>query len=265
MHKKHFVLGGDLKKSLTEGYQLDFKSLIKDAITITKKHYLSLVTASLFTVILLAGCYHLTFGGAANLSSNGQMLGNYLIALLVAPPLLTGLQMMGIHHSIGLKTKSIDLFNYFRIILKLSTATLMISVINNVISLLLTQTLGQMGFVVSIVVLLYLNMAFTFVYPLISEKKIKPQAALILSFKLVHKNILQFTLMFMILGLLFFIALSPYGLGLFLFIPFYFNLMGIIYRKLCGVGVVATTIDEGSNGSSGRSQHTGSSNGQFDA
>jgi len=263
MHKKHFVLGGDLKKSLTEGYQLDFKSLFKDAITITRKNYFSLVTASLFTIILLAGCYHLTLGGMANLSENGQMLGNYLIALLVAPPLLTGLQMMGIHHSIGLKTKSIDLFNYFRIIMKLSTATVIISVINNVTSLLLTQTLGQIGFVVSIVVLLYLNMAFTFVYPLISEKKVKPQAALILSFKLVHKNILQFTLMFIILGGLFFVAIIPSGLGLFIFVPFYFNLMGIVYRTLCGVGVVATTVDDTNDGAGGT--QIDSSKGHFDA
>lgn len=265
MHKKHFVLGGDLKKSLTDGYQLNFKSLFKDAITITRKHFFPLVTASLFTIILLAGCYHFTFGGLGNLTGNEQMLGNYLIALLVAPPLLTGLQMMGIHHSIGLKTKSIDLFNYFRMIIKLSMATLIISAINNAISLLLTQTLGQIGFVVSIVVLLYLNMAFTFVYPLISEKKVKPQAALILSFKLVHKNILQFTLLFIMLGILFFVAIIPSGLGLFIFIPFYFNLMGIIYRTLCGVGVVATTVDEGTPNGSGNSTQASSSNDQFDA
>ena len=265
MHKKHFVLGGDLKKSLTDGYQLNFKSLFKDAITITRKHFFPLVTASLFTIILLAGCYHFTFGGLGNLTGNEQMLGNYLIALLVAPPLLTGLQMMGIHHSIGLKTKSIDLFNYFRMIIKLSMATLIISAINNAISLLLTQTLGQIGFVVSIVVLLYLNMAFTFVYPLISEKKVKPQAALILSFKLVHKNILQFTLLFIMLGILFFVAIIPSGLGLFIFIPFYFNLMGIIYRSLCGVGVVATSVDNDTNNSSDESTSTNSSSDHFDA
>ena len=244
MHKKHFVLGGDLKKSLAEGYQLDFKSLFKDAFTITKKHYLSLITACLFTIILLAGCYRLTFGEAANLGEINQMFGNYLIALFVAPPLLTGLQMMGIHHSIGLKTKSGDLFHYVRIIFKLSLATLIISLINNAISVVLTKGFGDMGFALSLVILLYLNMAFTFVYPLIAEKKVKAQGALLLSFKLVHKNILQFTLLFIILAVLFILALLPSGLGLFLFVPFYFNLMGIVYRQLCGVGVVATAVDD---------------------
>lgn len=244
MHKKHFVLGGDLNKSLSEGYQLDFKSLFKDAVIITRKHYFPLVTASLFTIILLVACYRLTFGAVAGLSETGQMFANYIIALFVAPPLLTGLQMIGVHHAIGLKTKSVDLFNYVRIIFKLSLATLIISIINNVISVVLTQTLGEMGFILAIVLLLYLNMAFTFVYPLIAEKKIKPQTALQVSFKLVHKNILQFTLMFMILAALFVIALLPSGLGLFIFIPFYFNLMGIVYRQLCGVGVIATEVSD---------------------
>ena len=244
MNKKHFVLGGDLNKSLTEGYQLEFKALFKDALVITRKHYFPLVIACLFTIILLAGCYQLTFGASANLSETGQMIGNYIIALLVAPPLLTGLQMMGVHHSIGLKTKSIDLFHYFKIIFKLSLATMIISLINNVISIVLTQTMGNLGFVLSIVVLLYLNMAFSLVYPLIAEKKLTAQAALLLSFKLVHKNLLQFTILFIFLALLFVLALLPSGLGMFIFIPFYFNLMGIVYRQICGVGVVATAISE---------------------
>ena len=67
------------------------------------------------------------------------------------------------------------------------------------------------------------------------------------------------------LGILFFVAIIPSGLGLFIFIPFYFNLMGIIYRTLCGVGVVATTVDEGTPNGSGNSTQASSSNDQFDA
>lgn len=244
MNKKHFVLGGDIKKSLTEGYHLDFKALFKDAWIITKKHYFPLITASLFTIIILAGCYHLLFEAAETLSETSKMIANYMITLLIAPPLLTGLQMMGIHHSIGLKTKSNHLFNHFNIILKLSLATMIISLITNVISVLFTQTMGDLGLLLSILVMLYLNIAFSLVYPLIAEKKLSAQMALRLSFRLVHKNLWQFTIMFILLAMLFVIALLPSGLGMFIFIPFYFNLMGIVYRQLCGVGVVATTISD---------------------
>jgi len=254
MNKKHFVLGGDIKKSLTEGYRFDFKSLFKDAFVITKKHYFPLITACLFTIIILAGCYSLILDSSSfdetgvldgsAFDETGNMLINYIIALLIAPPLLTGLQMMGVNHAIGLKTKSIDLFNYVKIIMKLSLATMIISLITNIISVLLTQTMGDWGMKLSIVVLLYLNMAFCLVYPLIAEKKMPAQMALRVSFKLVNKNLAQFTILFILLALLFILALLPSGLGLFLFVPFYFNLMGIVYRQTCGVGVVALELPD---------------------
>ncbi len=244
MNKKHFVLGGDIKKSLTEGYQLDFKSLFKDAFVITRRHYLALVVACLFTIIILAASYSLMLEASSALNETGKMLVNYIITLVIAPPLLTGLQMMGVNHSIGLKTKSIHLFNYFNIILKLSLATMIISLITNVISVVLTQTMGDLGLKLSVVMLLYLNMAFSLVYPLIAEKKVSPQMALKLSFKLVHRNLAQFTILFILLALLFVIAIIPSGLGMFIFIPFYFNLMGIVYRQICGVGVVATEVSD---------------------
>ena len=145
MRKKQFVLGGDLNKSLTEGYQLNFKSLFKDASIITRKHYFPAVTASLFTFVLL-GYVQFKLLPAADLTDLQKMMAYYLVALFAAPPFLTGLQMMGIHHSIGLKTRSVDLFNYFRIILKLALAALIISLISNVISLALTQVMGKYNF-----------------------------------------------------------------------------------------------------------------------
>ncbi|MCG6200928.1 hypothetical protein [Psychromonas antarctica] len=244
MNKKHFILGGDIKKSLTEGYRLDLKSILKDAFVISKKHYLTLILACLLTFVILASSYTLMTQAFSGLGDNGAMIVNYIITLLVAPPLLTALQMMGVHHAIGLKSKSNDLFHYLNMTLKLSLATMMISLITNVISVILTQTLGDLGFKLSIVVLLYLNMTFSLVYPLIAEKKVPPQMALKLSFKLVNKNLGQFTLLFIILVLLAVIALVPYGLGMIFYIPFYFNLMGIVYRQICGVGVVATEVSD---------------------
>lgn len=240
MNKKYFILGGDIKKSLAEGYRFDFNLLFKEAFAITQKNILPLLVASLFTFIALAGLYSLMFEQLSELSETQQMIINYIITLLIAPPLLTGLSMMGVHHSVGLKTRSFDIFNYFNILLKLSLATMMISLITNVSSVILSKTLGDAGVILSILVLLYLNMAFNFVYLLIAEKKVSAQQALIISFKLVHKNLLQFALLFVLLALLFIVALLPYGLGLIFFIPFYFNLLGIVYRQICGVGLVAT-------------------------
>ena len=240
MNEKHFILGGDIKKSLTEGYRFDLKSLFKDAFVLTKKNYLPLAIASFLTIGLLGLAYVYIFNSLGDENQTLQMILNYGITLLLAPPLLTALQMIGIHHAIGLKTKANDLFNYFNIIMKLSLAAMIISLLSNAISIVLTQVLGNLGLQLSFVVLLYLNIAFCLVYPLIAEKKLTPLTAVKLSFKVVNKNIVQFTFIYFLLMLLLILAIIPSGLGLFLFVPFYFNFMGIIYRQVCGVSVVAT-------------------------
>ncbi|WP_028862068.1 hypothetical protein [Psychromonas aquimarina] len=243
MNKKHFVLGGDIKKSLTEGYQLDFKTLFRDAFVTTKKHYLPLIVACLFTVIIVAVSYGLIFDDTSSLNETSQMVINFIFTSVVMTPLVTGLQMMGVHHSIGVRSKSIDVFNYFNKTLPLALASLIINLLVYGINVGLTKALGDSAMLPSLIILLYLNMAFCLVYPLIAEKQVEPVLALKLSLKLVNKNLRQFTLLFMILGLLGIASILPYGLGLFVFIPFYFNLMGIIYRQMCGVSVVASIND----------------------
>ncbi|MFT6925027.1 MAG: putative membrane protein [Psychromonas sp.] len=248
MSEKHFILGGDIKKSLTEGHRFDLKSLFKDAFVITRKNYLPLAVACFVTIGLLGLAYVYIFNSLGDSDQTMQMILNYIVTLLLAPPLLTALQMMGIHHSVGLKTKSNDLFKYFNIILKLSLATMIISLISNAVTLLFTQLFGSIGFQLSIVALLYFNMAFCLVSPLVAEKKLTPILAVTLSFKLVNKNLLQFSFIFLLLMVLFFIAIIPSGLGLLFFVPFYFNLMGIVYRQVCGVSVVAVESSSATDG-----------------
>ena len=244
MNKTHFVLGGDLKKSLTEGYTLDLKTLFKDAFAITRTNFLPLIVACLITVAIVASLYVFAFESLVGLSETNQTIVNFIFSCFIVTPLVTGLQMMGIHHAIGLKSRSTDLFNFFNLILKLALASMIINVIIYAITLVFNMVLGDIGLKLSIVVMLYLNMAFCMVYPLIAEKKVAPQVAIKLSFALINKNLRQFTFLFILLGLLAFVSIIPSGIGLFFFIPFYFNLMGIVYRQMCGVGVVATEVTE---------------------
>jgi len=251
MNKTHFVLGGDLKKSLTEGYTLNFKQLFKDAFAVTRKHYFPLIVACLATVSIVAIFYILSIDALTTLSETSQTLVNFIFSSFIIAPLMTGLQMMGIHHSIGLKSRATDLFSFFHMILPLALANMMINVLAFIISAVFNAIFGEIGLQLSIIVMLYINMVFCMVGPLIVEKKLSAQLALKLSFKLVNKNLLQFTCLFLLLGLLVVIALIPSGLGMFLFMPFYFNIMGIVYRQMCGVGVVATDTSDEDDDSSG--------------
>ena len=263
MNKTHFVLGGDLQKSLTEGYTLDFKTLFKDSFAVTRKNFVPLIFASLVTVSIVALFYIFTFDALATLSETNQTLVNFFFSSFIITPLVAGLQMMGVHHSVGIKSRAPDLFNFFRMIMPLALSSMLINVLVFAVSLAFTAVLGDIGLQLSIIVMLYLNMTFCMVYPLIAEKKLSAQIALKLSFRLVNKNLMQFTCLFLLLGLLAILALLPSGLGMFLFIPFYFNLMGIVYRQMCGVGVVATDVsDEDNDSSNGGSPNENSSNSQ---
>ena len=247
MNKTHFVLGGDLQKSLTEGCTLVFKPLFKDALTITRKNYLSLIFACLVTVSVVALFYILSYDLLITLSEARQTLVNFIFSSFVITPLVTGLQMMGIHHAIGLKSRPTDLFSFFNMIFPLALASMIVNLLAFIISVVCSALLGDIGMLLSLIVMLYINMAFCMVGPLIVEKKLSAQFALKISFRLVNRNLLQFTCLFLMLGLLALLALIPSALGMFLFVPFYFNIMGIVYRQMCGVGVVATQVSDNDN------------------
>lgn len=245
MNSKYFVLGGDIKRSLAEGYRFDLKKLLLDALKITRKHFLPLLTACLFLMLVSFSLLTLFMDETASLDDPKLMVIFFVVALIVIPPLMTGMLMMGVHHSVGLKSKSFHLFNYFNIIFKLSLAAMMINLMTNGASMLLGQLFGGIGFVLSIIVLLYLKMSFCLVYPLIAEKKLSPVTALKLSFKLVHKNIGQFTQLLIIFCVLFIIGILTSGLGLLIVIPYSINVMGIVYREICGVSISVTDAKEG--------------------
>jgi hypothetical protein len=264
MNKTHFVLGGDLKKSLTEGYTLDLKKIFKDAFAITRTNFMPLIIACIITISIVTLIFTLNHEALAELSETNKTIINLILSSFIVTPLVTGLQMMGINHSVGLKSRSTDLFNYFNIILKLGLASLIINVIVYAFTVLLSKMFGNIGQQLSIIVMLYFNVAFSMVYPLIAEKKMAPQLSIKLSFKLINKNLLQFTFLFMLLGVLGVIAVLPSGLGLILFIPFYFNVMGIVYRQICGVGVVATEVPKKDDDSDDDDSNDDSDNNDFD-
>ena len=237
MNKKHFILGGDIKKSLEVGCKLDFKVLLKDAFVLTKKHFFPLLTASVFSLFIVLGVYGLIYTVLTVLSPEMQTIAEFVLATFVITPLMTGLLMMGVNHSVGLKSRSIDVFNCFKVFRPLALASMFTNLIVLAISTALTAALGDdIGLKLSIIVMLYSSVVFCLIYPLIAEKKVSPLLTLVLSFKVVNKNLMQFTLLFIIIGLLAAVATLPSGLGLFFFIPFYFNLMGVVYRHVCGVG-----------------------------
>lgn len=247
MNSKQFVLGGDINKSLAEGYHIDIKKLLQDAFVITRKNIIPLLSACLFILLALMGVFALLLGEDTSMQDTSIMLTFFVLAIVVAPPLITGLIMMGVNHAIGLKTKSIHMFNFVPMTFKLSLAAMAMNLITNLISIVIAQVAGGAGLALSVIVLLYLNMSFCLVYPLMAEKRVGPVNALILSFKLVHKNIGQFTQLLIISCLLFVLGVITSGIAFLFIIPFFINALGIVYRQICGVTISVTEVAETDN------------------
>ena len=247
MNSKYFVLGGDIKKSLAEGYQLDLKVLFKDAFILTQKNFLPLFTACLLIILSLFLLVTLSLEYLRPFDDPAVVIAFFVLVLLVAPPIVTGLLMMGVNHSIGLKSKPFHLFSYVNIVLKLSLAAMMINLLVNFLSIILGQLFNDAGFILSILVMFYLRMSFMLVYPLMAEKKLSAFLALTISFKLVNKNIGQFTIILIVFIFLFAFGVITSGIGLLFVIPFYVNMMGLIYRQICGVTISVTEVSDDDN------------------
>lgn len=142
---------------------------------------------------------------------------------------------------------------------------MLINLMTNGASMFLGQVFGNVGFVLSVIVLLYLKMSFCLVYPLIAEKKVSPVVALKLSFKLVHKNIAQFTQLLIIFCVLFMIGILTSGIGLLFVIPFSINVMGIVYRQVCGVSISVTEATDPHDNNDDDNHYSGPKNGGFEA
>ncbi|MCK5820119.1 MAG: hypothetical protein KAH18_12980 [Psychromonas sp.] len=239
MNKKHFIVGGDIKKSLSQGKRLNFKGLFTEALILTKKNYLPLLIACIFLAMIVLVIYGFGYKYIYTLSSNVQLGINFIVSSFIMTPLVTALLMMGIYNSVGIKTKPIDIFSSFNVTIKLAIVNMIINVIVYGISKLFTLASNDIAAVISVFLLIYTNVVFCLTYPLIAEKKMSAYLGLKSSFKIVHKNLLQFIILFMFIVFFAFIAILPYGIGLLVFIPFYFNLMGLVYRETCGVKIIA--------------------------
>ncbi len=230
--EKNTRQGSQLQHTLEQGYQLDLMAIFKESFQLTLKNFVPMLFAAIGVLCIMAA---LLLGlNQFGLSEQPQVSSMIIAAatLLVFPPLLAGLNMMGIQHAAGLKTRSTQIFDYFSFVLPLALSSLLMSLLGNVLGAVLVS-IGLPAIVI-LIPMLYINMVFCFVAPLIVEKKLPIFKALLISFKVVNKGLFQFVTLYSVILVLFFVGSLPAGLGLLFVVPFYFNLLGLVYLQLCG-------------------------------
>ncbi|OOE69017.1 MULTISPECIES: hypothetical protein [Salinivibrio] len=237
-------IGGSVETALNGRYRLDPFEIIKEAFSQTFKHFWSFLPATLclfaaqigilmlMLTLLLGAPSHLfeALVGQRELTTDmisSVWLANFTSEVLIAP-LYAGASLMGLSHAIGFRSKP-------RHLLKGLVFALPVTVV-----ICLSATLQSVASMIFPLLSLYVAMAFSMSPLLICEKRLTPVKALTVSFRAVNKKLFQMATIYAVVGVLFLISFATAGFALVWALPFLFNVKGVIYREMFGVGVEVT-------------------------
>lgn len=237
--KERIILGGDLERSLREGYQLDLPKLFKEAWRLT----LSGRFVLFFAILAVIGMTFLSFRLVAytGLLNGNAFALDMLITLIVAAllsPISSSLDMLGLRRALGGRVKPSMIFDYWGHFVVLAQTSLLINGIKGLIeSLVMHMGMSETWLMIPVACF---SMTMLYTIPLVLERRLSPARAMLTSFRLFIKGWPQLVLIYAVLVALFVLAMLPLGLGLIWMMPFYLIVNGLIYREVCGVRLLAT-------------------------
>ncbi|RUO73011.1 hypothetical protein [Idiomarina ramblicola] len=245
MDDNKVIIGGSLVESLKGNYQLSLRQVLEQSFNITKSSllpllggFLILIAVVFLVVLVLMNVFSLE---AMENSIKVQYLSEILLTVITAP-LLGGLMLMAIKHSVGITTKSGDVFKGFNAMMPL----IAIALISTILKLIGAQLLGLIHPNLMIVVQLYITAILVLAMPLVVERGTGPLNALFYSIKIVHFQLPKFILLFLVIAGLLLLGILTLGLGLIWVLPMIYNLIGVVYRDIIGVTVIENPKDNSS-------------------
>lgn len=238
-------VGGSVEQALSGGYKIDSKAVMQEAWTLTKGTRSSinlgiLVTLGIGMLVSLIVSHFL--GGIEHVlkEPNLQAMLNIVVTLVVYP-FLVGVEMLGVYHAIGVKTKTSVMFNFLKRGSWVAVCALM------------TTTLVTIGMQLFIIPGLFLLVSFSLVLPLVAEKGLSPLKAIVISVQALRHQWFQIFFVFLALFMVFVFSLMPLAamkdsefailaVVFFLFctaylIPMFYHTKGILYREIFGMQV----------------------------
>ncbi|WNC74112.1 hypothetical protein RGQ13_09020 [Thalassotalea psychrophila] len=240
MQEKRFVeIGSNLDKAVQGDYKLDVQAIFKEGWTLTKTNKQAILSGLVFVflmgiiITMVAAEY---MGGIETVMQNNQsQVAINLIITVLLWPFIAGIEMMGISHAVGIKTRTGFVFAF----LKRSAYT--------AITALIIASITSIGFYL-ILPGIYLAVALSLTIPLIVEKNMSPINSIVLSlkatrfqwFKLlqIYSLLLLAALLSLLPGFIGFppiIAMVIFFVAMGFLAPLYYNIKGILYREIFGV------------------------------
>lgn len=255
--EKMLILGGSIDKAISGEFELSPVSVLQEAWANTVKHFfvfspaILLLTFSYVAVFFLAlqiilGDPTILFRAflgevelTARISYAAFVAG--LSAQVMVSPLTAGASLMGMSHAAGLKCRSSYVFKGIASAGMVALVTILSEVLQGMVNIYLPMFA------------LYLSMAFGMSILLVSEKKVAPLQALLLSFRATNKKLAAMLLIHLVILLAFVLGIALYGVGLIVVMPFIFNVKGIIYRNMFGITLKVMVKDQdGDNDDNGK-------------
>ncbi|MFO6422162.1 hypothetical protein [Motilimonas sp. KMU-193] len=252
--KTQLQIGGNLKQSLEQGFRLDLANIFSEAFKITLKNLATLMLAclaSLGFMMLVASV--LVHGGellgyikeVVDEQGNPVIITKEMIAIglmmsvFVIPSIIAGFIMMSLNHVVGLKTKPLMVFNFFKFFGPLAIAF----AVPNLLSMaFMNLGLGVFAYLPTI----YISAIFSLVIPLMLERKMTVFQAIPMSIRVVHKGLISLFIIHALINLFMLFGMVTV-VGLAFVIPFVFTLQAVIYREVCGIRLSVEINGDGSN------------------
>ncbi len=231
-----------MHKALSGDFNVNLEAVLKEAWKITQLTKWTLLQALLMLFSLVFLVVMVSFSLIQN--QGGDILNPSvqfyieLIITLISAPLITGLIMMGVNHSVGGISRPTHLFHFVPKTLVLGLASLMVGLLVNI------------GLMLLIVPGLYLMIACSFTLPLIVEKGMTPWRAIYTSVRVVSHSWPQFVLLYLLFAILLLLVIATLGIALIWVGPLYYNVKGVLYRDIFGIAVQVTSPDGEDNAES---------------
>lgn len=247
-------VGGTLEDALSGNYKLSASSVIQEGMKLTQKHFWRFLPAITALVIVNVFIFIATLsllipspsdfieGVLGQREMTEELLRKGQIAVFISTilsaPLYAGVSLMGLSHAIGFRTKPRHILKGLNYALPVIIAMTCISMIQS-ISREIVPLLS-----------LFFGIAFSMTLLLICEKRLKPLEAMAVSFRSMTKKMLPLSIIYLCIGFVFLLSYMTAGLALFWALPFVFNVKGVLYREMYGVGIEITVSKEGDDDSS---------------
>lgn len=241
-------VGGSIDAAIKGEYTLDVAAILKEAWQITLKSRMS-INLGLFICLLIGMLTSMLasapLGGIETVINDPQSVTLLnIIVTLVVYPFLAGVEMMGVFHSVGLKTRSQLVFAF----LKRGSWV--------AVCALLTSTFVTIGLTLFYLPGIFLAVALSLALPLVVEKKLSPMKAIIICIQATRFQWFKLFAIYVLLALAMVISALPIAaaggselgflaIAFFLFClayiaPMFYNVKGILYREIFGLQMQAS-------------------------